>query len=396
MEGVTQAAVKLVTVNDKPVIHAWVAIAFALAPEQLQRVLRVRLPDYMIPGGITVLPELPSSSVGKIDYAALQVQDHAFVPTVAARHPRSPLERELLALWQDVLDRRPLTVHDNFFDVGGDSLAAVGILASIERMTSTKVPLFLLTENPTVERLATALEGEGNVPGLLINFNPGSGHVPVYLAASGHGDLIRFQNLAHALEGSCDLRMMQPPLDQPIESMAALARLYADKIEAQGSGQCFVAGFSVGGITALETARLLRDRGVPVRALILIDTVFPKVVWGGTFYWRLLGWLVRHLRLQDLSMNGRRLGAMFNDPGLVGQVMSMAGYRVNRFDGRTLLIKTRGLARWDRSLFSGWRKLMPRGFTEHQIPGLHGSIFEATQVKELAAVITDTVRLHST
>jgi hypothetical protein len=152
--------------------------------------------------------------------------------------------------------------------------------------------------------------------------------MPLYVAASGHGDLLRFQNLAEALAGVCDVRMLQPPVGEPFKRITDLAARYADAIQALGLQAGFVAGFSIGGVAALETTRLLEQRGVPVRGLILIDTVYPKAVWGGTFYWRIFSWLVRHLRIGQLSLNGRRLGAMVNDTGLTGQVMAMGGYRV--------------------------------------------------------------------
>jgi acyl-CoA synthetase (AMP-forming)/AMP-acid ligase II len=69
--GVLQAAAKLVERKGKPMIHAWVSSAEPQTVEGLQRVLRARLPDYMIPSGISILPMLPASTVGKIDYEAL-------------------------------------------------------------------------------------------------------------------------------------------------------------------------------------------------------------------------------------------------------------------------------------------------------------------------------------
>ena len=308
-----------------------------------------------------------------------------------ARDPGSPLERDLLALWQDVLERRPLTVHDNFFDVGGDSLSAMNILTGVERLVGHKVPLYLLTEHPTVERLVLALDATIAQPELMVDFGPPTSHIPLYLAASGHGDLMRFQTLAKALDGVCDLHMLQPPAAEPVKRIVDLAALYADTIQAHGKVPAFIAGFSVGGIAALETARLLKQRGAPVRGLILIDTVYPKAVWGGTLYWRLFSWLVRNLRIQDLSINGRRLGAMVRDPGLVGQVMAMSGYRASAFAGSTVLIKTAGLARWDRALFGSWRKLMGPRLVERGIAGLHGSIFESANVGELASVLASIV-----
>ena len=391
IEGVTQAAAKLVAHQGRSAIHAWVASTSGHGADSLQRVLRVRLPDYMVPSSIGIFATLATSSAGKIDYDGLpEIPEPG--PRALARAPNGPLERDLLALWEEVLGRRPLTVHDNFFDAGGDSLAAVGVLVGTERLLARKVPLYFLTEHPTVERLVLALESGVRRPGLIVDFGPASAPVTLYLAASGHGDLMRFQTLAHAMLGVCDVRMLQPPMDRPVKRITDLAALYADSIQTQSSAPVFVAGFSVGGVAALETARLLLQRGAQVRGLILIDTVFPKAVWGGTFYWRVFGWLVRNLRLQDLSINGRRLGAMVNDPGLVGQVMAMGGYRAAAFQGPVVLIKTSGLSRWDRALFGSWRKLMGRNLVERQIAGLHGSIFEARNVHELSALLAGIVR----
>lgn len=393
IEGVTQAAAQLVQGNERPLIHAWVATTSGHGPDSLNRVLRVRLPDYMIPSAISVLPALPCSSTGKTDYPALP----AIVEKIAislARGPSSALERDVLALWEEILGRRPLSVHDNFFDVGGDSLAAVGVLTATERLLDRKIPLYLLTENPTVEQFVSALGAEDPFPGLMVNLSPASHHVPLYVAASGHGDLMRFQNLADAMRGTCDVRMLQPPVGQPLKRITDLAGLYADAIQALGLQPGFIAGFSIGGVAALETARQLEQRGLLVRGLVLIDTVYPKAVWGGTFYWRIFGWLVRHLRIGDLSLNGRRLGAMFNDPGLSGQVMAMAGYRPGLFSGPTILIKTAGLSRWHGMLFRSWRKLLGFRLSERQIAGLHGSIFDASSVATLAALLADIVAVH--
>ena len=387
-EGVTQAAVKVLHKKDKPVLHAWVAISGDQGVDSLQRVLRVRLPDYMIPGGISVLPELPTNSSGKMDYTALLEPAMTFAPRVV-QPAKNDVERQLLTLWENVLDVRPLGVQDNFFDVGGDSLAAVSILTGLERISGFPVPLFLLTENPTVEQLALALRRPIAMPGSVVSFNEDSKRIPIYIAASGHGDLMRFQVLAHALQDSCDVRMLQPPLDQPIATVSQLANFYANLIESQGGLPCYVAGFSVGGITALETACALHDRALPIQGLMLIDTLYPRAMWGGTFFWRLFVWCVKTLRLGELTLNGRRLDALVNDAALVGQVMAMSGYRPRLFEGRTLLIKTSGLARWDRLFFAPWRNLLKNRLSERTIAGLHGSIFETSKVKDLAALIKE-------
>jgi syringomycin synthetase protein SyrE len=181
-------------------------------------------------------------------------------------------------------------------------------------------------------------------------------------------------------------------MDQAVGSITELAQLYASAIAAQGSVPGFVAGFSVGGIAAMETARWMAHNGTALRGLVLLDTIYPKAVLGGTTAWRILGWLVRNLHVQELSMNGRRLGAMFNDPGLVGQVMALRDYHPTAFDGPTWLIKSSGLMSWERWLFRPWRKLIAEHLTEHKVHGLHGSIFETDNVDELASMLTQLLR----
>ena len=388
IEGVLQAAAKLIERKGKPQIHAWVAATGNPSVESLQSVLRMRLPDYMVPSGISILPGLPASTAGKTDYDALPDPSHT-ASSAQARKANRRYEAELLALWEDVLDTRPITVFDNFFDLGGDSLAAVTMLSSIEKLVGRKVPMYLITEHPSIESLAVALADKSKGPSVMLNLGADTGRVPLYLAASGHGDLLRFQNLARALGNACDVHMLQPPFTEPIACIDDLATMYADAIQAHGKRPGFLAGFSVGGIAALEASRLLQQRGFPVRGLFLIDTTYPTSRLGGTAFWRFSGWLVKRFRIQELSLNGRRMGAMFNDPGLVSQVMALKGYRPAGYDGPTLLLKSSGLASWSRWLFRPWGRLMPKHLYEHQIRGLHGSIFEPGNVTELASVIAE-------
>ena len=250
--------------------------------------------------------------------------------------------------------------------------------------------MFVLTEHPTIERLAVALGRRIAPPGMLVRLTAAHGRVPLYLAASGHGDIMRFQVLARLLEGRFDVYMLQPPMDLQVKSVGELAELYVHCIRAQGREAGVVAGFSVGGIAALETARLLDQSGA-LRQLVLLDTIHPRSLVGGVASWRMLGWLVRTLRVQELSMNGRRLGALFNDPGLVSQVMVLRGYRPAPFAGPATLVRSSGLAQWDRLFFRLWRRSLAPGLREQRVPGLHGSIFEPANIEYLAGALAGVV-----
>ena len=401
IDGIDQAAVKLVQRDGRPALHAWVTSQRGLTSKQIQSVLLQRLPSYMIPGGINILSHLPESSAGKVDYAGLPIPEYAPMAALS-RQPNSPLELQLLALWRDVLKQPALSVSDNFFDVGGDSLAAISLLTGIEKLIGRRVPMYLISERPTVVDLASALDDDTAESRLLIKLgrdqlkvaNTASPSTLLYLAASGHGDLMRFQNLARAMANTCEVRMLQPPGASTITTISDLAKLYVNSILKEGRRPCYLAGFSVGGLAALESAFQLQQAGIEVKGLILIDTIYPSRLWGGTLLWKLLGWAVRTLHVQDLSMNGRRLGAMLNDPGLVGQVMAVSGYRASAVTGQIHLIKSSGLATtWNRLLFSGWHGQLGLRLVEQTVNGLHGSIFDDRNVVELARTIAGITNL---
>ncbi|MDC8786014.1 non-ribosomal peptide synthetase [Roseateles koreensis] len=411
--GLKQAVVQIVEIDGKSLLHAWVAAEAPLGLSDIQAGLRARLPDYMRPTSYTLMPELPLTANGKIDHAGLpRPQANNTKPDAAVTQAANALEQALLEQWQlalkpaagqpisnllgdEATEAVSIGVHDNFFDLGGDSLAALSILDAMEQRLGRRLPLQLISENPTIAQLALALARPLARPGIIRVMSEHPGAVPLYLASSGHGDVMRLQNLAHALKSDASLYMLQAPLDPAPGTMQEFATLYADSILAQNNAPGWLAGFSVGGVTAIETALELKRRGHPVRGLILLDTIHPDAMFGGAASWRTLGWLVQKLHVQELSMNGRRLGAMFSDPGLISQVLALRGYHCPRFEGPVLLIKSTGLASWNRLLFKPWQRAMPKTLLTREVSGLHGSIFEAQHVGRLADELRAFLHSHA-
>lgn len=391
LTGVSQAAVKLIVgADERRFLHAWVAGDGLPAADRLRAALAGRLPDYMLPSSLSALHELPLTSSGKVAYdmlpePAIQKAEHS------QRLPSTAMEIALLQLWQRVMKRDDLGVADNFFEAGGDSLAAVDILAGIETLLGRRVPLFLLTEHPTIESLANVLDQHGTTTAvadpIMIPLGRHTGAVPLYFAASGHGDLIRLQNLARALAGACDLFMLQPPVEGEVKTIEALASIYAEKIRAYGRPG-FLAGFSVGGVVAVETARMLlrANAARPVQKLILVDAVFPSRFIRSAILWRILGFLASKSSLQALTLNGRHLGGLLGDSGLVAQINAMREYQPKPLDIQAVLVRSRGMMRWERWAFLPWRKVISGLSESDWVEGMHGSIFEHG-LQELGAAI---------
>lgn len=421
--GVTQAVAQRVWRGEVPQLYLWLAAdpgdaacvgAGGLPPDEAARmarlartVLRERLPDYMQPAGLTVLPWLPQTAHGKVDEA--QLPPPHWPPQDVARPPRTPLEHELVDLWTEALGH-PVGVDDHFFEQGGDSLAAMNLLSALELRWRRPLHLHHLLEHPTVAELARVLDGAetahtgahatlgaagvalvlqgpsvtGGATGTATDSATGPGPHTVYLVASGQGDVLRFQLLARALGAPWAVVMLQPPQDGVARSLPELAECYADAMAQHGPPRVLL-GFSIGGVTALETARALQRRGQPPLGVVLLDTIYPRRIVGGRVLWRWLKWGVQKLGLQDLSLNGRRLKALFEDPGLQMQVAALRRHRVQACEVPTLLLKTRGLRRWERLLFRPWQRVFEgQRWQEASIPGLHGTLFEARHLGPVA------------
>ncbi|WP_437975237.1 amino acid adenylation domain-containing protein [Sorangium sp. So ce295] len=96
--------------------------------ERLRQRLQAELPEYMIPSAIVVLEALPLTSSGKLDRKALPAPDAGAAQDEHVA-PRSPLEERLAAIWREVLGQERVGLHDNFFQLGGDSIVALQVVA---------------------------------------------------------------------------------------------------------------------------------------------------------------------------------------------------------------------------------------------------------------------------
>jgi len=140
----------------------------APSPEELRVFLRERLPLYMVPVSFVEMAEMPLLPSGKLDRRALPepATGGAAVPR-AHVPPRNEVERQLAAIWAELLGMRKFSVTDNFFDLGGNSLLAMQVLARIRRAFQVEVSVRSLFEGPSIDALGKAVEeakASGAVP----------------------------------------------------------------------------------------------------------------------------------------------------------------------------------------------------------------------------------------
>ena len=126
-----------------------------LDAEEVRRLLRSELPEYMVPSTIVLSDRLPVTPTGKVDrtaLAGLDVPPPARERTYAA--PVSDVERALVTVWQTVLQRDHVGTEDNFFELGGHSLLMVRAQRMLQDSVGVPLSLVELFQYPTVKALA--------------------------------------------------------------------------------------------------------------------------------------------------------------------------------------------------------------------------------------------------
>ncbi|WP_409286146.1 phosphopantetheine-binding protein, partial [Pseudomonas protegens] len=134
------------------------ATAQAGARESLRRALKARLPDYMVPGHLMFLAQMPLTPNGKLDRKGLPEPDASQLQQVYEA-PQSELEQKLAAIWAQILCLPRVGLNDNFFEVGGHSLLAIQITSRVQAELGLEVPLAQLFQTESLRAYAEVVAG---------------------------------------------------------------------------------------------------------------------------------------------------------------------------------------------------------------------------------------------
>jgi amino acid adenylation domain-containing protein len=243
------------------------------------------LPDYMVPNRVIVLDRLPLTANGKIDFGALQALDKSNVkyrdrPFVA---PRTKTEERIRDVWKKEMKQDSVSVEDDFFESGGNSLIAVGLINKMNREFESSLPLQVLFECPTIERLALRVHGENAAScSRLVQLQAVGSKEPVYCWPGLGGYTMNLRLLAGRLGTDQPFYGVQAHgINRGETPYATIEEMAAEDIKAieqiQPVGPYTLWGYSFGARVAFEAAYQLERSGKHVENLILIAPGSPKV-----------------------------------------------------------------------------------------------------------------------
>ena len=272
LDGVEQAVV--VAREDHPGDKRLVGYVTGSAdPAEMRAALGERLPAYMVPAAVVVVEALPLTVNGKLDARALPAPEYTDAGG-GYRAPASVVEEMLAGIYAQVLGLERVGVDDSFFDLGGDSLSAMRLIAAINTSLDAHLAVRTVFDAPSVRslslRLGTHASSVEVVPVEVLKEGTG---VALCCIHDGFGLSWPYRTLGNYLDSPI-IGINQIPQMNEAEcgSIRSMAASYADRLQAVYPARPYkLLGWSFGGVVAHELAIELHRRGCVVQRLILLD-----------------------------------------------------------------------------------------------------------------------------
>lgn len=281
---IVRAVTVIGLVNHQESLIAYVAASAppATLTAELLTLLRAKLPHYMVPSTIMVMPDLPVEPNGKVSRSGLPAIV-APIQSSTRQIARDSVEATLTGVFESVLEIRQIDLDADFFQLGGSSLKAAILVNKVNALFDRQLPVRTLFECPTVSALANLIRAE---PSTRRQYDPvvplkrGDGGPPLFCVAPVGGSCFRYVALADHLPASIPVYGLQAygleDGEVPLGNVTSIARSYLEAIRRiQPAGPYRLLGWSFGGLVAFDIARLLLETSETVDLLAVLDTPVP-------------------------------------------------------------------------------------------------------------------------
>ncbi len=388
-----------------------------------------------MPRKILFVDELPKGHTGKVQRLRLakqlgigdrsaEVSGELAASRTEYSPPRNGLEACLVEIWREILDVDRVSINDDFFDLGGDSLLAVELFLRTEKALGKSLPRSILIEASTIAHLAGLIDA-AELPGCIVPIQP-EGNLPPFLCVhGGGGSVFDFRELSRHLGADQPFYgIQQSQIDgdaaQPttIEEMAAQYVREVRKL--QPVGPYYLGGYSFGGPVAFVMSQQLIADGETVALLALLDANNPSghrvldirnlfarhrkimaelafVEWPGYLLTRFAGVIGRTLKWIGLTLRHAIVGSYLSAAGnlssdpqrqLEANKLTSLMYRPTPIDGDAVLFLAEKPAWLQSEIHDEWSALVKGNFDCRYVAGDHYSMLREPHVRLLACELS--------
>ncbi len=344
----------------------------------------------------------------------------ALLTTEHYQAPRNQTEFKLVEIWKTLFGLPNISVHDDYFELGGNSLLAIRLFAEIEKQLNVVLPPATLFRSATIAKIAQLIDGDSEAlpeSTSLVPLRISGDKPPLFCLHGGGGHVFFYQGLAKNLPENQPVYTLQPSgLDgqgtrhQSIQEMAAY---YVEEIQrVQPRGPYRILGTCFSNAVALEIGNLLSAKGALVEKLFIIDSA-PVHLFGNdesgknkTFsrfydmlkrgdFQRIKSKLKRRLLPRSEATAAPAKTETESEKNLRltidGLNKMYADYHWHPYNGKIVFIRsTEFHHRNDKKYhLTQWNKLAKKGIELHVVEGHHISLFEEPEVKGLAEKVAE-------
>ncbi len=336
--------------------------------------------------------------------------------------PRNSEEFELQEIWQQVLNKSPISIMDSFFDLGGNSVIAAHLFLKIEESFNKKLPLSTLIEANTIEKLAEILKNEewSNFWDSLIPIQPQGSKPPLFCCPGVYGNVIYYRSLALLLGLDQPFYGLQSKgldgKEVPLSRLEDMARIHIEEIKTiQPHGPYYLGGHSFGAKLAFEIAQQLQSQGEKVALLALFDPEPPIVDRSLltlivknlrtllklslskqlTYVWHKIKYhftkLVRRsesvVRSSKVAQPAKTNKKLYNPKVLEANVTASRNYIPKSYSGKITIFRASEYSSLDISDLRKWKTIALEGVEVYQVPGDHHSLLKEPSIRVLAEIL---------
>lgn len=254
----------------------------ALDDNYILEIIAKLLPQYMLPSVLLHVEQIPVTPNGKTDRKALPYIAGTKQISHSASYapPTNKAEKEMVAIWSRILDIPQIGIHDNFWEIGGDSIKSVRLVRELKSAGFEHIKLRDMFDSPTIFQMVNRM---GNVSGndniLTLKSIPNAKAILFCLPyAAGTAGMYaplsedfgqRFNIQSAHYPGHGDNRPLK-------ENIGDISALYIEELK-KNNLPLFLLGYSYGGYVAYDICRKLEESNVPVQGIIMIGTTPPDI-----------------------------------------------------------------------------------------------------------------------
>ena len=393
--------------------------------DDLKNHLKQSLPDYMVPSSIIKVENIPTLPNGKIDKKGLQglgVDSNLTIPNPIVDNnltgPENETEERLIAIWEDVLGFSPIRVDDNFFEIGGDSILSIQIIAKARKI-GIELKANQLFENQNIRDLANSILKVENVEKKWNFVTPirkeGTGK-PLFCIHSGGGHVFFYGLLKDYLKSNRPIYALQPSginagedMHKDIEEMSKDYLEAIREIQPHGPYNILVYCFS---ISVGNEMSILLDKVNEKINIIVVDTMASA--WNATGFEtlrvRILSFIKRFFMNPVKTIRSFYIERAYMVNSVVIKLFGKSYekelerlkanlrrisliYKWKPHNGHVSLILThKPDEKFQNHIIDSWKKVAKGGVNVHYTKGYHTTLFEKPDIEYVSEKIDLTIQ----